>query len=80
MVSKAFRRVLGTDQYPRLRFGIGNNYPKGMQAELVLGKWWKEEIPVVLRKIEKSVEIIESVVHIGIERTMNEANKLEFPL
>jgi PTH1 family peptidyl-tRNA hydrolase len=51
-----------------------------MQAEFVLGKWWKEEIPVVLRKIEKCVEIIESVVHIGIERTMNEANKLEFPL
>jgi peptidyl-tRNA hydrolase, PTH1 family len=77
---RSIQAVLGTDQYPRLRFGIGNNYPKGMQAEFVLGKWWKEEIPVVLRKIEKCVEIIESVVHIGIERTMNEANKLEFPL
>lgn len=77
---RSIQAMLGTDQYPRLRFGIGNNYPKGMQAEFVLGKWWKEEIPVVLRKIEKCVEIIESVVHIGIERTMNEANKLEFPL
>lgn len=71
---------LGTDQYPRLRFGIGNNYPKGMQAEFVLGKWWKEEIPIVMQKIQKSVEAIESIVHIGIERTMNEVNKLEFPL
>lgn len=77
---KSIQAALGTDQYPRLRFGIGNNYPKGMQAEFVLGKWWKEEIPVVLRKIEKSVEIIENVAHIGIERTMNEVNKLEFPL
>lgn len=77
---KSIQAMLGTDQYPRLRFGIGNNYPKGMQAEFVLGKWWKEEIPVVLQKIQKSVEAIESVVHIGIERTMNEVNKLEFPL
>lgn len=77
---RSIQAALGTDQYPRLRFGIGNNYPKGMQAEFVLSKWWKEEIPVVLRKIEKSVEIIENVAHIGIERTMNEVNKLEFPL
>ncbi|WP_127126702.1 aminoacyl-tRNA hydrolase [Pseudoflavitalea rhizosphaerae] len=77
---KSIQAALGTDQYARLRFGIGNNYPKGMQAEFVLSKWWKEEIPVVLRKIEKSVEIIENVAHIGIERTMNEVNKLEFPL
>ncbi|QEC40457.1 aminoacyl-tRNA hydrolase [Pseudobacter ginsenosidimutans] len=77
---RSIQAALGTDQYPRLRFGIGNNYPKGMQAEFVLGKWWKEEIPVVLRKIEKCVEIIENVAHIGIERTMNEVNKLEFPL
>ncbi|MFX4662427.1 aminoacyl-tRNA hydrolase, partial [Acinetobacter baumannii] len=31
--------TLGTDAYPKLRFGIGNNYPKGMQAQFVLGKW-----------------------------------------
>lgn len=77
---KSIQAVIGTDQYPRLRFGIGNNYPKGMQAEYVLGKWWKEEIPIVMQKIHKSVEAIESIVHIGIERTMNEVNKLEFPL
>ena len=28
--------TLGTDKYPKLRFGIGNNYPRGMQAEFVL--------------------------------------------
>lgn len=77
---RSIQAMIGTDQYPRLRFGIGNNYPKGMQADFVLGKWWKEEIPIVMQKIQKCVEAIESVVHIGIERTMNEVNKLEFPL
>ena len=77
---RSIQAVLGSELYPRLRFGIGNNYPKGMQAEYVLGKWFKEEIPLVKQKIEKCVEIVENFVFIGIERTMNEANKLEFPL
>lgn len=77
---KSIQAMINSVDYPRLRFGIGNNYPKGMQADFVLGKWRKEEIPVVLRKIEKCVEIVESFAHIGIERTMNEVNKLEFPL
>ena len=36
---KDIEAILGTDAYPKLRFGIGNQYPKGMQAEFVLGKW-----------------------------------------
>jgi len=70
--------TLGTDIYPKLRFGVGNNYPKGMQAEFVLSKWWNEEIPIVQKKIEKSVEIIESWAFIGIEKTMNMVNNLSF--
>lgn len=71
-------QTLGTDAYPRLRFGIGNHYPKGMQVEFVLGKWFKEEIPTVNKKIEVSVEIIESFVFAGIDNTMNVYNKLDF--
>lgn len=69
--------TLGTDKYPRLRFGIGNNFPKGMQVEFVLSKWFPEEIPLVNRKIEKCVEVIESFAFNGIERTMNLYNKSE---
>jgi PTH1 family peptidyl-tRNA hydrolase len=47
-----------------------------MQADFVLGKWKKEELPFVKLKVEKSVEIIESFAAIGIEQTMNEVNKL----
>ena len=73
---KDIEQVLGTDNYPKLRFGIGNDYPKGMQADFVLGKWLKEEEPAVLLKVEKCVEIIESFITIGIAQTMTLFNKL----
>jgi PTH1 family peptidyl-tRNA hydrolase len=76
---KSIQELLGTNQYPRLRFGIGNNFPKGRQVEYVLGRWTDKERPVVQLKIEKSVEIIESIASIGIERTMNNYNNLTFP-
>lgn len=72
------QNVLGTDEFPKLRFGIGNQFPKGMQIEFVLSRWAKEEIPVVEKKIEKSVEIIEMFASTGIERIMNEINHLNF--
>jgi len=76
---KSIQELLGTNQYPRLRFGIGNNFPKGQQVDYVLGRWEQKEEPLVQQKIEKSVEIIESFAAIGIERTMNTYNNLTFP-
>ena len=74
---KDIQAILGTDNYPKLRFGIGNNYPKGMQVEFVLGKWNKEELPLVKTKIEKCVDTIESFVFEGLQRTMNKVNMWE---
>ncbi|MEO6328232.1 MAG: aminoacyl-tRNA hydrolase [Ginsengibacter sp.] len=74
------QNVLGTDEYPKLRFGIGNNYLKGMQVEFVLGKWNKEEAPLVKYKIEKCAEIIESFASIGIDKTMSMINSLSYDL
>jgi PTH1 family peptidyl-tRNA hydrolase len=76
----SIRESLGTEGYARLRYGIGNNFPKGTQIDYVLGRWREEELPLVARKIEKSVELIESFVSVGIERTMNLYNNLEFEL
>ena len=73
---KDIQLVMGTDQYPKLRFGIGNNYPKGMQANFVLGKWLKDELPVVTLKVQKSVEVIESFISIGIGQTMTSFNNM----
>ena len=70
------QNILGTDVYPKLRFGIGNNYPRGMQVEFVLGKWFKEEVPLVKVKIEKCIEVIESFAALGIDKTMSLVNNL----
>ena len=75
-VLKDIQNIMGTNKYPKLRFGIGNQYPKGMQAEFVLGKWLKTEEPLVQLKIEKCIEVIESFVTVGIEQTMTIYNKL----
>jgi PTH1 family peptidyl-tRNA hydrolase len=73
---KDIQLILGTDKYPKLRFGIGNNYPKGMQADFVLSKWLKAEEPTVLLKIEKCLELMASFITIGIEQTMTAFNNL----
>ncbi|HNB82310.1 MAG TPA: aminoacyl-tRNA hydrolase [Chitinophagaceae bacterium] len=75
---KSMEECLGTQQYARLRFGIGNEYPKGRQADFVLGKWKDEEIPLVNLKVEASCTIIEQFCTIGLERTMNWCNQLKF--
>lgn len=67
--------TLGTNQYPRLRFGIGNNFPKGRQVEFVLGRWSKDEMSIIKEKVLKSIDIIESFATQGIARTMNAFNK-----
>jgi PTH1 family peptidyl-tRNA hydrolase len=73
---KDIEAILGTDAYPKLRFGIGNDYPKGLQAAFVLSKWKKEELALVKSKIEMCISIIENFAAIGIEKTMSMYNNL----
>ena len=74
---KDIQAILGTDKYPKLRFGIGNDFAKGMQVDCVLGKWTGSEQPMVNKKIEKCIEVIESWASIGIDKTMTAANNFE---
>jgi len=77
---KSIHESLETTEYARLRFGIGNNYPKGMQSEYVLGKWQKGEEPIVKLKIVKSVEAIETFATAGIIVAMNQINNKNFSI
>jgi PTH1 family peptidyl-tRNA hydrolase len=72
---KDIQLVLGTDKYPKLRFGIGNNFPKGMQVDFVLMKWLPEERPLIWKKIEYCSEIIENFSTIGLEKNMVNGKK-----
>ncbi len=75
---KSIQETLGTVDYARLRFGIGNNFPKGRQSDFVLGKWNKEEEILVKLKIDKSVEVIENFATQGITFAMNQVNNHKF--
>lgn len=77
---KSIEESLGTSEYPKLRFGIGNDFPKGRQADFVLGKWKKEEEAIVQLKIDKSVEAIETFATEGIAAAMNKFNNVEITL
>jgi len=68
-------QTLGHQNFPRLRFGIGDNFAQGSQINYVLGRWTSEEKKTLPERIDKAVEAIKSFATIGLERTMNFHNK-----
>ena len=67
--------ILGSNEYARLRFGIGDNFHKGFQVDYVLSEWSSEEQKELREKIDNCIEIIQSFGTIGVDRTMNFYNK-----
>jgi PTH1 family peptidyl-tRNA hydrolase len=65
---------LDTDVFPRLRIGIGDNFPRGYQADYVLGQWSRSEEKLMIPRVETAVEMIKSFVSLGIDRTMTAYN------
>lgn len=66
--------LLQTQNYARLRFGIGSEYGKGRQIDYVLGQWDKEEQDILEERIEKSTKAITSFAMAGLANTMSEFN------
>lgn len=66
--------VLGTNVYPRIRFGLGNDYPKGAQVHFVLSRWNDEEAELLPARVEKAVEMIKSFCLQGLQLTMTQFN------
>ena len=65
---------LNTSNFPRLRFGIGNNFIKKDQVDFVLSKWNNEEANNLENLINKNAEIIFSSIKQGLDFTMNKYN------
>ena len=65
------QQVLGTQNYARLRFGIGNEFTKGRQVNFVLGQWTDEEEKILPERLKIVCEIIPSFCLQGMDRTMN---------
>jgi PTH1 family peptidyl-tRNA hydrolase len=71
---KSIEALCGGQQYPRLRFGISDNYPKGRQADYVLAPFDKDEALELPALIDRSVELIKSFVTVGPAKTMTAFN------
>ncbi len=71
---KNIEELLGGQDYPRLRFGIGDNFSKGQQVDYVLSNFTRKELDELPFIMDKSIEAILSFCTIGIERTMNTYN------
>lgn len=62
---------LGRNDFPRLRFGIGNDFPRGAQVNFVLGHWTEEELTIIRPQIKKAAESILAFSFMGIDKAMN---------
>lgn len=65
---------VGHSNFPRLRFGIGNDFRRGYQSDFVLGTWSADESPLVEERIDMAIEMIKSFTAIGAQRTMTAFN------
>lgn len=71
---KHIAAILGTQNYARLRFGIGNDFPKGAQVDYVLSKFETEDLKTMPERLRMAEEIIKSFCLAGLNITMNQYN------
>ncbi|MEQ8625463.1 MAG: aminoacyl-tRNA hydrolase [Vicingaceae bacterium] len=71
---KNIQEILGTQNYARLRFGVGSEFSKGTQVQYVLGKWDEEEAMKLPERIEKCVQIIAAFTTNPLARVMSDFN------
>lgn len=71
---KHITSVLGTQQYARLRFGIGNKFPRGGQVDFVLGEFPPEEFTQMDERLKVAGEAIKTFCLAGIQTAMNQYN------
>lgn len=71
---KDIQAVLNTSNYARLRFGVGDDFYKGQQADYVLGEWKPEEVAELEGRIKTATEFIKGFTTIGLQMTMSAWN------
>lgn len=71
---KNIAQMLQTQAYARLRFGLGNDFPRGGQIDYVLGQFPPEQLAQMPEKLDRATEIIKSFCLAGVQHTMNQYN------
>ena len=72
---KNIAELVGSEEFARVRFGVGGDFPRGHQVDYVLGEWTPEEREAMPARLAIFGEAILSFATIGVERTMNLFNK-----
>ena len=71
---KDIQAVLGLSNYARLKFGIGNDYSKGRQADYVLSEWTLEEKEALKARMKQAIKMVVGFGTMGLGRTMSDFN------
>ena len=71
---KNIQNIIDSTKYPRLRFGVGNDFPRGCQVDYVLGNFTDEDYTTMDERIDLAVKMIQAFTTIGIVRTMSDFN------
>ncbi len=66
--------TIGTEAFPRLRFGIGNGFQRGRQADYVLSRWSNEDIPALPERMKVCCDAVLDFGLAGIGHAMNTFN------
>ena len=72
---KSIHEILGSQDYVRLRFGIGSDFQRGRQVDYVLGQWSRDEEDLINSKMESCIEIIKAFVTMGANQVMTKYNR-----
>lgn len=71
---KNITSVLKSDAFPRIRFGLGNDYPQGRQVEYVLGRFTPEQEKLMPERLEKAIDAIKAFCLSGLSFAMTNYN------
>lgn len=71
---KSIEQEMNTNRYPRLRFGIGNHFPRGRQVEYVLNSWTDKEQEELASYVNDAKKASLHFIHHGLNNTMNDFN------
>ena len=71
---KDIQAILGRSDYARLRFGVGNDFVRGKQANYVLSEWSSKEEETLKSRVDQAVKMVFSFGTLGLARTMSDFN------
>lgn len=72
---RSIDEVLATQQYARLRFGIGSDFARGRQVDFVLGEFPQPEMELLPEVLDRAGEMTLGFCTMGIQQTMNNYNQ-----